>query len=43
LNGILLVVLHVMRRYDSWRTAKGLTIGSSDRGAVSSVSQGGSR
>jgi hypothetical protein len=43
LNGIPPVVPRARRRYDSWRITKGLTIGSSDRGAVASVGQGGSR
>jgi hypothetical protein len=43
LNGIPLVAPHAMHYYDSWRTTKGLTIGSSDRGAASSVGLGASR
>jgi len=34
LNGIPPVVPRAMRRYDSRRITKGLTIGSSDRGSV---------
>ena len=33
LNGIPPVAPHATHYYDSWRTTKGLTIGSSDRGS----------